>query len=176
MRLCLKKSNNFSFKEINIRDINQSAVKMISDDWALVTASADGVSNSMTVSWGGIGEIWGKDVVYIFIRPQRYTYELLEKTDVFSMSFFGGEYKKELGYFGKNSGRNGDKYAATGLNTFELDGVAAIEQAKINLICRKLAYQDIDPKGFIDESIESNYNGDYHRVYIAEIVKTYISE
>ena len=33
---------------------------------------------------------------------------------------------------------------------------------------------DIDPKGFIDETIESNYNGDYHRVYIAEIVKTYI--
>ena len=26
------------------------------------------------------------------------------------------------------------------------------------------------------ESIESNYNGDYHRVYIGEIVKTYIAE
>ena len=165
-----------SFKEINIRDINQSAVKLINDDWALVTAAADGAVNSMTVSWGGMGEIWGKDVVYIFIRPQRYTYELLEKTDVFSMSFFGGEYKKELTYFGRNSGRDGNKYEATGFSTVALDGVECVEQAKINLVLKKLAFQDIDPNGFIDESIENNYNGDYHRVYIAEIVKTYIKE
>lgn len=165
-----------SFKEINIRDIKQSAVKLINDDWALVTAAADGAVNSMTVSWGGMGEIWGKDVVFIFIRPQRYTYELLEKTDVFSMNFFDGEYKKELTYFGRNSGRDGDKYEATGLTTVTLDGVECVEQAKVNLVCKKLAFQDIDPKGFLDESIEGNYNGDYHRVYIGEIVKTYISE
>ena len=165
-----------AFKEVNIRNIDKSAVKMISDEWALVTASADGATNSMTVSWGGIGEIWGKDVVYIFIRPQRYTYELLEKTDVFSMSFFGGEYKKELTYFGRNSGRDGDKYEATGFTTVKLDSVECVEQAKVNLVCKKLAFQDIDPKGFIDESIEGNYNGDYHRVYIGEIVKTYIAE
>ena len=165
-----------AFKEVNIRDIDKSAVKMISDEWALVTASADGAVNSMTVSWGGIGEIWGKDAVFIFIRPQRYTYELLEKTDVFSMSFFGGEYKKELAYFGRNSGRDGNKYEATGLTKINLDGVECVEQAKINLVLKKLAFQDIDPKGFIDESIEGNYNGDYHRVYIAEIVKTYIAE
>ena len=165
-----------AFKEINIRDIKQSAVKLISDDWALVTAAADGVTNTMTVSWGGMGELWGKDVVFIFIRPQRYTYELLEKTDMFSMSFFDGEYKKELGFCGKNSGRNGDKFEATGLNPVELNGIAAVEQAKYNFICKKIAFQDLDPKGFIDESIESNYNGDYHRVYIAEIVKVFENE
>ena len=165
-----------AFKEVNIRDIDKSAVKMISDEWALVTASADGATNSMTVSWGGIGEIWGKDVAYIFIRPQRYTYELLEKTDVFSMSFFGGEYKKELTYFGRNSGRDVNKYEATGFTTVKFDSVECVEQAKVNLVCKKLAFQDIDPKGFLDESIENNYNGDYHRVYIGEIVKTYIAE
>lgn len=165
-----------AFKEINVRDIKQSAVKLISDDWALVTASADGITNTMTVSWGGMGELWGKDVVFIFIRPQRYTYELLEKSDMFSMSFFDGGYKKELGYCGKNSGRNGDKFEATGLKAVELDGVAAVEQAKYNFICKKTAFQDMDPKGFIDESIENNYNGDYHRIYIGEIVKVYEAE
>lgn len=165
-----------SFREINIRDIKQSAVKLISDDWALVTASADGVTNTMTVSWGGMGELWGKDVVFIFIRPQRYTYELLEKTDTFSMSFFGGEYKKELGFCGKNSGRNVDKFAETGFTVSDFDGAAAIDQAKINLICKKIAFQDMNPEGFLDESIESNYNGDYHRIYIGEIVKVYSAE
>ncbi len=162
-----------SFKEINIREVKENAVKMISDDWALVTTCADGVTNTMTVSWGGMGELWGKDVVFIFIRPQRYTYELLEKSDTFSMSFFGGEYKKELGFCGSNSGRDVDKFSKTGLTPVSLDGTAAIEQAKVNLICKKIAFWDIDPKGFLDESIENNYNGDYHRVYVGEIVKAY---
>lgn len=50
----------------------------------------------MTVSWGGIGELWGKDVAMIFIRPQRYTYEFIEREDYFTMSFFEKEYKKAL--------------------------------------------------------------------------------
>ena len=105
-----------AFKEVNIRDIDKSAVKMISDEWALVTASADGATNSMTVSWGGIGEIWGKDAVFIFIRPQRYTYEFTEKNELFTLSFFGEEYRKALTFCGRNSGRDCDKAKETGLD------------------------------------------------------------
>ncbi len=165
-----------SFKEIDIRDIKQSAVKLINDDWALVTSCAEGAVNTMTVSWGGMGELWGKDVVFVFIRPQRYTYELLEKSEMFSMSFFDGEYKKELGFCGKRSGRDGDKFSATGLTTVELGGVQTVEQAKYNIICKKIAFQDLDPKGFIDADIENNYNGDYHRMYVGEIVKAYVRD
>lgn len=50
----------------------------------------------MTVSWGGLGELWGKDVAFIFIRPQRYTYEFIERENYFTMSFFGGEQKKRF--------------------------------------------------------------------------------
>ena len=55
-------------KEIkNIREIKDNFVKMIADDWALVSA-ADGKDwNTMTISWGGVGELWGKDVVFVFI-------------------------------------------------------------------------------------------------------------
>lgn len=38
---------------------------MISDDWALLTAGKEGDWNTMTVSWGGVGELWGKDVVFV---------------------------------------------------------------------------------------------------------------
>ena len=33
----------------------------------------------MTVSWGGLGVLWGKNVVNIFIRDSRYTKEFLDK-------------------------------------------------------------------------------------------------
>lgn len=61
------------FKEINVRELDRSPIQMISDDWALLTAGKEDDWNTMTVSWGGVGELWGKDVVFVFVRPQRYT-------------------------------------------------------------------------------------------------------
>lgn len=159
-------------KEINVREIKDNFVKMISNDWALLTAGKIDNFNTMTVSWGGIGELWGKDVCFVFVRPQRYTYEFMENNDYFSLSFFGGEYKKELGVCGSKSGRDIDKTAETGLSATKIDDTVGFEQSKVTVVLKKLAYQDINPQGFIDNSIMSNYaNNDYHRVYIGEIIK-----
>ena len=161
-------------KEINIRDIKKSAAELISDGWGLVTAGTEEKFNTMTVSWGGLGEIWGKDAVFIFIRPQRYTYEFIEKEEFFTLSFYGNEYKDALKICGTQSGRNTDKVAAAGLTPLFVDNTVSFEQAEYTLVCRKMASQFIDPKGFIDEAIDKNYSaGDYHKVYIAEIVKVY---
>lgn len=159
-------------KEINIRDLKESFVKMISNDWALLTAGNTDSFNTMTVSWGGIGELWNKDVCFIFVRPQRYTYEFIEKNDYFTLSFFGGEYKKELGICGSKSGRDIDKMAETGFAPLDLGESVGIKQAKVNIVLKKLAYQDMKPEGFIDQSIMKNYaNNDFHRVYVGEIVR-----
>ncbi len=161
-------------KEINVRDIKENAVSLIADGWGLVTAGTAEKFNTMTVSWGGIGEIWGKDAVFIFIRPQRYTYEFLEKEDVFTLSFYGDEFKDALKICGSKSGRDVDKADATGLTPLFTDGTVTFEQAKYTLVCRKMASQFIDPKGFEDANIENNYHsGDYHKVYVGEILKVY---
>lgn len=90
------------FKEINVRELDRSPIQMISDDWALLTAGKEGDWNTMTVSWGGVGELWGKDVVFVFVRPQRYTLEFMEKYDEFTLSFFDGEYKRSSAYAVQN--------------------------------------------------------------------------
>ncbi|MBQ5677292.1 MAG: flavin reductase family protein [Clostridia bacterium] len=164
-------------KEINIRELKDNFVKMISNDWALLTAGKSDDFNTMTVSWGGIGELWNKDVCFVFVRPQRYTYEFMEKNDYFSLSFFGGEYKKELGVCGSKSGRDIDKMAETGFIPVDLGEATGFEQAKVNVVLKKLAYQDIKPDGFVDESIMNNYaNNDFHRVYVGEIVKVVLND
>ena len=164
-------------KEINIRELKDNFVKMISNDWALLSAGKDNDFNTMTVSWGGIGELWNKDVCFVFVRPQRYTYEFMEKNDYFSLSFFGGEYKKELGICGSKSGRDIDKMAETGFLPVDFENAVGYEQAKVNVVLKKLAYQDMKPDGFIDESIMNNYaNNDFHRVYVGEIVKVVVEE
>ena len=164
-------------KEINVRELKDNFVKMISNDWALLTAGTKDNFNTMTVSWGGIGELWGKDVCFVFVRPQRYTYEFMEKNDYFSLSFFGGEYKKELGICCSKSGRDIDKMAETGFLPVDFENAVGYEQAKGNVVLKKLAYQDMKPDGFIDESIMNNYaNNDFHRVYVGEIVKVVVEE
>lgn len=52
----------------------------------------------MTVSWGGVGVLWGKNVVFIFIRDSRYTKEFLDNGDLFSLSFLNEDYRDALNY------------------------------------------------------------------------------
>lgn len=162
------------FKKIDIRDVKENFVSLLSDEWALVTAGDSGKHNTMTVSWGGVGELWGRDAAFIFIRPQRYTLEFVDSRELFTVSFFPPEHKRALAYCGAHSGRDVDKDAETGLTPVPLGGSTAYAQAKIVLVCRKLAKFDMDPAGFIDKSVEENYpDADYHKIFVGEIVETY---
>lgn len=164
-------------KEINIRDLKKSPVEMIADDWALLTSGDISDWNTMTVSWGLVGELWGKDVVACFVRPQRYTYGYMEKNDIFTLSFFDGEYKKELGICGAKSGRDTDKAKETGFVPIAADGAVTFEQAKAVIVLKKIAVSDMDPDGFLDESIMKNYaNGDFHKIFVGKVEKVYINE
>ncbi len=156
----------------NIKEVKENLVKLISDDWALVSAGDKEKWNTMTISWGAVGELWGKDVVFAFIRPQRYTREFMDNSDYFTVSFFDEQYKDALKICGSKSGRDCDKIGMAGLTPSFDGGTVYPSEARLVIKCRKIAVQKMDNSGFIDESIESNYrSGDYHFVYIGEIEK-----
>ena len=147
----------------SIKEIKENPVKLISENWGLVCACDGEKWNGMTVSWGGAGELWGKDVVFIFIRPQRYTRKFLDSSDYFTLSFFDEKYRDALTLCGRKSGRDGDKMAEAGLNPVFCGGSVYPDEARLVLKCRKIAVQNMDNKGFLDDSIEKNYSsGDYH--------------
>ena len=165
-------------KEVNIRDIKESAVELFDNRWALITAGNEESYNTMTASWGGLGELWNKDVCFIFIRPQRYTYEFTEREEYFTVSIFAEEYRKALAFCGRNSGRDVDKAKETGLTAVKIGESMGFEESEITLLCKKVYIQDIDPEGFIDGSIDGSCypTKDYHRMYIGEIIAAYIKE
>ncbi len=164
-----------NFHPVDIREIKESAVKLYDNDNALLTAGTLDKWNTMTISWGGLGELWGYDVAFVFVRPNRYTYEFIENNPLFSLSFFGGGFKEGLKICGSKSGRDIDKAAATGLIPMEFDGTVGFEQAEIMLVCEKIAFYDLNPAGFLDNSINENYpKNDYHRMYVGKIIKTCI--
>lgn len=161
-----------NFKTITPADITDNAFSLIGKDWALVTAGDSESFNTMTVSWGSVGIMWNKPVAFTFIRPQRYTFGFLEKNGMFTMSFFGEEYRKALQICGTKSGRDTDKVKETGLTpAFTEDGVPYFEEARLVLVCKKLYAQDLSESSIIEEAVKSNYSGDdYHRMYVSEIV------
>lgn len=162
------------FIKIDPEQITDNPFKLIGKDWGLVTAGDEDKFNTMTISWGGVGILWGKPVAYTFIRPQRYTYEFLEDKDYFTLSFYGEEYRKALSFCGSKSGRDFDKPAETGLTpAFTEDGVPYFEQARLVLVCKKLYAQDFNKESVIDDdTVLKNYNGDdWHRMYVSEIVE-----
>ena len=64
----------FSINEID--DLNP--FNKIGKEWALVTAGSKHEANCMTVSWGGLGVMWGKNAAFIFIRDSRYTKKFID--------------------------------------------------------------------------------------------------
>jgi len=102
-------------KPIAIKDLSENFFEVIGKEWMLVTAGNKDHFNTMTASWGGIGFLWNKPVVYVFIRPERYTFEFIEKSEYFTLSFLGEENRAIHKICGSKSGREVDKVKETGL-------------------------------------------------------------
>lgn len=159
------------FKKVNIKEVNFNPFTEINDRWMLITPTAEKV-NPMTASWGGFGILWHKNVVYTFIRPTRYTFELMEKTEYFTLSFFDEESRDVLNYCGTKSGYDVDKVKETGLSVIKDDNFIYFDEADTVYCCRKLYFTDLNPSNFLDKEIETFYpKKDYHRMYIGEIIK-----
>lgn len=149
----------------------ENSFKLMGKDWTLIMAKVGEKINTMTASWGGFGHLWNKDVAFIYIRPQRYTHEFVEKSDFFTLSFFDEEHRQKLTYLGRHSGRDGDKIAESGLTPLYERETAYFSEAKLVLVCKKIYRQELNPDGFIDEKIDEFYKKDYHTMYIGEIIE-----
>jgi len=143
-------------------------------EMALVTAGSMGDYNTMTIGWGGLGTIWGKPVCTVYVRPSRYTMEFMDREEYFTVSIFEG-FKKELGYLGSHSGRDGDKVAAVGFEPVEVSNGVTFKQAKRTLVCRKLYKQLMDKSLIPEADVKSYYSGEdsenVHYMYIGEVVE-----
>lgn len=162
-----------SFKEIKPEELQKNPFTMIGKEWLLVTAEKEGKANTMTASWGGAGVMWGKNVAFIVIRPQRYTKEFIDNSGKFSLSVLDESFRKTYSYLGSVSGRDEDKITKSGLTVAHEGGTPYFEEANTVLVCRKLYAQEYQPECFIDTALDEKwYPGkDYHTMYIAEIEK-----
>ena len=167
-----------AFRSVAPASLPDNFFTRIGDDWMLITAAnSEGTVNTMTASWGCAGILWNKPVAICFIRPQRYTYAFTEDSDTLTLSFFpAGGYRNALRYCGTKSGRDGDKFAATGLTVEKTaEGTPYVGEANLVLVCRKLYADDLNENCFIDPEMLKHYAAkDYHRFYVCEITEVLV--
>jgi len=143
---------------------------------ALLTVKAGDAVNTMTIGWATIGYIWRKEVFMVAVRDSRYTFELIEKSDDFTVSIpTGSEYKKAIAFCGTKSGRDYDKFAECGLQTVAGRSVNSpiVDIPGVHYECRIIYKSAMDP-AFLDENLESLYPAqDYHTLYYGDILSCY---
>lgn len=151
----------------------------------LLTTKADGLVNTMSISWGTMGIEWNKPIVTVFVRGSRHTKGLLDKNPEFTVNIPVGQIDKRIiSLCGSKSGRDLDKIKELGLTTVEPEivSVPAIRELPLTLECRVLYAQQQLPACIKGDGISGHYNADanihdnYHTAYYAEIVSAYVIE
>lgn len=161
------------FHTIDVKDLRDCLFGQLDKKWMLVTAGTEDDCNTMTAGWGGLGVLWGAPCATCYIRPQRYTRELLDREEYFTLSFFGEEYRPQLALCGRESGRDVNKAEKCGFTVCtSQQGAVYFEQAELVLVCRKRYVQAMDPAAMPADVLERWYpEKDYHLTYIGEIVE-----
>ena len=151
---------------------NVDAFQLFDHEWALLTAGNSDSFNTMTISWGGLGTMWGKPVATVYVRPSRYTYQFMEKNDYFTVSFYAESYRKALSLLGTLSGRDCNKVSEAGLTPIPTEGSMTFHEARVTLLCKKIYRQDMDLSAMPKDVVEEYYNGNsVHTMYIGEVIK-----
>ena len=144
---------------------------------ALLTAGDKTKCNTMTIGWAQMGTLWAKPVCTVFVRPERYTYELMESNEYFTVSVLPTAMRKTLGFCGSKSGRDVDKISECGLTmAYGVGDAPYFEEAEWVLVCRKLYAQDMAGEFVLgDEDVLSFYGakGNWHRMYVGEVIEAY---
>jgi len=164
-----------NLKPIAVKDFSPRIFHLFDEQWLLLACGDFSKKhfNAMTISWGSIGIIWNRPFVQVAVRPSRYTFEFMNRYDTFTVSAFQEEYRDALNLLGSTSGRDGDKITGSGVTPVASHNVGSpgFAEAELVLECRKLFWQDIDNRHFVDAGIEKHYpEKDYHRMFFGEVV------
>ena len=175
------------FKKFNVReDFTENGFQWFHDA-ELLTAGDKEKSNAMTIGWGGIGTLWGRTALTVYVAEKRYTKEFLDKAEYFTVMAFDVEQsrsaegrlqgKKVLNYMGTKSGRDGDKAQALGLHTaYTANGTPYYTEAAMVIECKIMYAAPFEPQYFKSDApkkMYANFPAGIHSMYIGEFVNSW---
>ena len=132
----------------NFKEKAYDVFRMFAERGALVTAGTVSDFNTMTIGWGMLGNVWDhhKSALTVYVSPDRYTQEFMERNEYFTVSFFPDKYAEDLEYLGSHSGRDEDKVSKTELTPVPCGNSVSFKEACLTFVCRKVYASQFDAK------------------------------
>ncbi len=166
--------------DVGYTDYLAETLESLADPGALlVTQGTDGRPNAMTIGWGTVGIIWGKPIFVVLVRQSRYTWSRLQQNGDFTVNLLPHDLAQAATVCGSKSGRDLDKFAATGLSAAPAQHVTApiVEQCVVHYECRSLHKNNLDPTHLDPGVLENCYpQGDFHTLYYGHILGAQAAE
>ncbi|HJB84163.1 MAG TPA: flavin reductase [Candidatus Alistipes merdigallinarum] len=166
-------------QQIDPTQITDNFISLIGKEWMLITAGSATLYNTMTASWGAAGYLWNRPVAFVFVRPERYTFEFMEQNENFSLSFLGKDHRDAYKICGSRSGRDTNKIQEANLHPLTTpSGLVTFKEARLTVECKKIYGSMLQKDHFSEPSIYEQWYGETHggdhKLYIGAITACFI--
>lgn len=121
----------------------------------------DGKNNIITVAWAGT-ICTNPPMVSISVRPERYSYHMIDETGEFVINLTNEDLAKASDYCGVRSGRDVDKFKEMHLTPDEAQHVKAplIKESPVNIECRVVKKEELGS----------------HHMFLAEVLAVHVDD
>ncbi len=181
------KTMNFDqlFKPFSPEEIcdNFNVFTLVGKDFYAITAGKENDYNSMVGSGGGFGMLFKKPTAWCLLRTDRYTLEMIQKEQTYTLSYFPNEYKEQMLFLGSKSGRDSEKMREVELSSVQTpSGDMSFKEAKLIIECKLTAITTPNPKDFYSQEskdyIDEVYKdaNDYRKLVFGEITHVWVKK
>ena len=148
---------------------------------AILSAGDKNSYNSMAIEWGSIGVSWKRPIFTVYVKDERYTYEFMQKTKIFTVSIINKKIFKKFAVYGSKSGRDINKEEVAGTHIrFLDDGGITFDEAEEVFVCKMFGKAYIQDEDSSPELVEFYENAKKyfknlkpHAIFIGEIIGHY---
>ena len=153
------------FKQISPEEISDNLFtllgKLLGKD-TVITAGKEDHYNSMTGSVTGLAFLFREPTTWCILREDRYTLELIQKEQTYTLSYFPDEYKKQIYFLGSKSGRDSEKMKEVELTSVQIpSGDMSFKEARLIVEFKLTISTTVNPYDIYAQEIKDNVKEEY---------------
>jgi flavin reductase (DIM6/NTAB) family NADH-FMN oxidoreductase RutF len=179
------KEMNFDqlFKQISPEEISDNVFRLAGKELKVITAGKEDHYNSVTASGGGLGILFKKPTTWCVLRANRYTLEMIQKEQTYTLSYFPNEYKEQILFLGSKSGRDSEKMKEVELTSVQTpSGDMSFKEARLIIECKLTELTTANPNDFYTQEAKDWINeaykeaNDYRKLVFGEITHVWVKK
>jgi flavin reductase (DIM6/NTAB) family NADH-FMN oxidoreductase RutF len=171
------------FKQISPEEICDNVFTLVGKVFPVITAGKEAHYNSLTASGGGLGMLFKKPTTWCILRADRYTLEMIQKEQTYTMSYFPDEYREQILFLGSKSGRDSEKMKEVELTSVQTPcGDMSFKEARLIIECKLTELTTPNPNDFYTQEAKDYINeaykeaNDYRKYVFGEITHVWVKK